>query len=137
MQEKFSDSTPRRPEGKRAIDASLVTIDLPSYIDLIKKELSWKESDRNAITIFKSDKLRLVLVALHPGAEMVKHISSGIIHLQVLEGNIIFLVGEQPVELNKGQIVVLHERIPHSVTAKTEAVFLLSVTLVNQEKPLA
>jgi quercetin dioxygenase-like cupin family protein len=129
MQQRSNDSTPQRPEGERAIDAPLVTIDLPFYIDLIKKEPSWKDSDRNAITIFKSDNLRLVLVALHPGAEMAKHIAPGIIHLQVLEGNLLFLANQQSVLLNKGQMVVLHERIPHSVTAKTEAVFLLSIAI--------
>ncbi len=129
MQEKSNESTPRRPEGERALDASLVTVNLPFYIDQIRKEPSWKDSDRNAITIFKSDNLRLVLVALHPGAEMVRHTAAGIIHIQVLEGQILFITDQQSVEMNKGQLVVLHERIPHSVKAKSEAVFLLSMAI--------
>jgi len=129
MQEKSNDSTPKRPEGERALDAALVTVNLPFYIDQIRKEESWKQSDRNAITIFKSDQLSLVLVALHAGAEMARHTAPGIIHIQVLEGQIRFITGEQTVELNKNQMLVLHERIPHSVKAESEAVFLLSISI--------
>ena len=32
------------------------------------------------------------------------------------------------VELSKGQMLALHERIPHSVLALKEAVFLLTLT---------
>lgn len=129
MQEKSNDSTPKRPEGERALDAALVTVNLPFYIDQIKKEASWKESDRNAITLFKSDNLRLVLVALHQGAEMATHTSPGVLHIQVLEGQIRFITDQQTVELFKNQMLVLHERIPHSVIAESEAVFLLSISI--------
>ena len=130
MQEKSNDSTPKRPEGERALDASLVTVNLPFYIDQVKKEASWKESDRNAITLFKSANLRLVLVALHQEAEMTRHTSPGVLHIQVLEGQIRFITDEQNVELFKNQMLVLHERIPHSVKAESEAVFLLSISII-------
>jgi quercetin dioxygenase-like cupin family protein len=129
MQEKSNDSTNKRPEGERAIDAPLVTVNLPFYIDQIKKEASWKESDRNAITLFKSANLRLVLVGLHAAAEMTRHTAPGILHIQVLEGKIRFITDHQTVELNKNQMLVLHERIPHAVQAETEAVFLLSISI--------
>jgi quercetin dioxygenase-like cupin family protein len=129
MLEKSNESTPKRPEGERALDAALVTVNLPFYIDQIKNESSWKESDRNAITIFKSEKLRLVLVALRQAAEMARHTSPGILHIQTLEGKIRFITDQQTVELNKNQMLVLHERIPHSVVAETEAVFLLSISI--------
>lgn len=64
MQEKSNESTPRRPEGERALDAQ-----------------------------------------------------------------ILFITDQQLVEMNKGQLVVLHEHIPHSVKAKSEAVFLLSMAI--------
>lgn len=129
MKEKSNESTPQRPDGDRAIDAAMVSLDLPFFIKEIKKESSWKESDRNAITIFKSDHLRLLLIALHSGAEMVRHTAPGIINLQVMEGEIFFQTDEQSIDLKKGQAVVLHERIPHSLTAKSETVFLLSICI--------
>jgi quercetin dioxygenase-like cupin family protein len=128
MDEKYNESTPQRPEGDRSIDAALVTIDLPLFIEQIKQESSWKDGDRNAITVFKTNGLRIVLIALHEGAEMARHTANGIISVQVLEGQLQFNTDGQSVELNKGQMLALHERIPHSVQAIKEKIFLLTLT---------
>ncbi len=128
MDEKYNESTPQRPEGDRSIDAALVNIDLPLFIEQIKQESSWKDSDRNAITVFKTNGLRIVLIALHEGAEMARHTANGIISVQVLEGQLQFNTDGQSVELNKGQMLALHERIPHSVQAIKETIFLLTLT---------
>lgn len=128
MEEKYNDSTLQRPEGDRTIDAPVVDIDLPMFIKQIKEETTWKESDRNAITVFKTNGLRIVLIALHEGAEMVRHIADGIISVQVLEGNLQFNTDQQSVELSKGQMLALHECIPHSVLAIKETIFLLTLT---------
>ena len=128
MDEKYNESTPQRPTGDRSIDAALVTIDLPLFAEQIKQESSWKDSDRNAITVFKTNGLRIVLIALHEGAEMARHTAGGIISLQVLEGELQFNTDTQSVELNKGQMLTLHERIPHSVRAIKETTFLLTLT---------
>jgi len=72
--------------------------------------------------------MRIVLIALHSGAEMVKHTANGIISVQVLEGQIKFNTDLQSVELGKGQMVTLHEQIPHSVVAIKETIFLLTLT---------
>ncbi len=125
--EKSNEVTPQRPEGDRLVDAPLVTIDLVSFMKQIKDEPSWKDSDRNAITVFKTDALRIVLIALHAGAEMIKHTANGIISVQVLEGQMKFNTDEQSVELSKGQLITLHQRIPHSVVAIKESVFLLTL----------
>jgi quercetin dioxygenase-like cupin family protein len=127
MQEKYNESTPLRPEGERMLDAPMLSTQLPFYMEQIKKEPTWKDSDRNAITLFKSDKLRVVLMALKAGAEMTKHTAKGIIQVQVLEGQILFRTDEQSAEINKGELLILHENIPHSVSAKMETIFLLSV----------
>ena len=128
MDEKYNESTQQRPEGDRPIDAPLVSIDLPMFIEQIKLESTWKESDRNAITVFKTNGLRIVLIALHKGAEMVRHTADGLISVQVLEGNMQFNTDQQSVELSKGQMLALHERIPHSVLAIEETIFLLTLT---------
>ncbi len=129
MKEKYTDATPQRPEGDRSIDASLVSIDLPLYMEQIKQEPSWKTSKQNAITVFKTNRLRIVLIALHEGTEITRHTAEGIISIQVLEGHIKFTTDQQSLELTNGQMLALHERIPHSVLAIKEAMFLLTLTL--------
>ena len=134
MEKKSNEATELRPQGDRVIDAPLVTIDLPSFTKQIRDEKAWKDSDRNAITVFKTDGMRIVLIALHKNAEMKKHTADGIISIQVLEGKILFTAGEQIVELSNGQILALHQGIPHSVQAKEETIFLLTLTTTSAGK---
>lgn len=134
MDEKYNESTPQRPGGDRSVDAALVTINLPLFMEQIKQESSWKDSDRNAITVFKTNGLRIVLIALHEGAEMARHTANGIISVQVLEGQLQFNTDKQSVELNKWQMLALHERIPHSVRAIKETILLLTLTTTSAVK---
>ena len=134
MKEKQNEATQQRPEGNRSMDAALVTIDLPVFMKQVKEESSWKDGKRNAITVFKTDGLRIVLIALHEGAEMARHTAGGIISVQVLEGQIRFNTDLQSFELSKGQMLALHERIPHSVLAIRETIFLLTLTTTLEVK---
>ena len=127
MEEKFNEATPQRTQD-HLLDAPLVSIDLPAFIAQIKQESIWKESDRNTITVLKTNGMRIVLIALHEGAEMIKHTANGVISVQVLEGKLQFNTDLQSVELNNGEMLGLHERIPHSVVAIKETIFLLTLT---------
>jgi quercetin dioxygenase-like cupin family protein len=119
------------PQQDLPIDAPVVAIDLPALLKQIKEESSWKDSKRNAITVFKTQGFRIVLIALHEGAEMARHIADGIISVQVLEGEIQFNTDLQSVQLSEGQMLALHERIPHSVLALKETIFLLTLSFTT------
>ena len=134
MDDKFNEATKQRPQGERTLDASLVTIDLNYFTKQIRDEKAWKDSDRNAITVFKTNGMRIVLIALHKNAEMAKHTADGMISVQVLEGQMLFTTNEQSVELGKGEMLALHENVPHSVLAKEETVFLLTLTTTLEVK---
>ncbi len=129
---KSNDSTPLRPEGERELDAPMVTMDLSMFKAQIKEEESYKNGDRNAITIFKSEGMRIVLIALHEGAQMKTHTAPGIISVQVLEGNISFKTEQETTDRTAGQMLALHAGVPHSVYAKTESVFLLTLSLKTE-----
>lgn len=133
MEIKNNDATDLRPEGDRIMDAPLVSMDLSEFIKQIKAETTWENSDRNAITIFKTNGLRIVLVALHKAAVMKKHKAAGLISVQVLQGEINFSTDKQSVILKKDQIIALHEGISHSVKALEESVFLLTLTTTLAE----
>ena len=128
MDEKYNEATAQRPQGDRTVDAPLVSIDLGSFIEQIRNEKTWEDSDRNAITVFKTNGMRIVLIALHKNAELARHTVNGIISVQVLEGQMIFTTDQQSVELSKGQLLTLHQGIPHSIVAIVETVFLLTLT---------
>lgn len=128
MEEKMNESTPQRPEGGRMVNAPLVAIDLPRFMEQIKSEAAWLNGPRNAITVFKSDYLRIVLIALHAGAELPTHTADGMISVQVLQGKLRFGTEGESLQMEKGEMVALHKGIPHSVLAIEESMFLLTLT---------
>ncbi len=127
MEIKRNESTESRPKGDRIMNAPVVHVNVPEFLKQIKKEPAWENSDRNAITVFKSDELRIVLTALHKNAVIDEHTANGLISVQVLDGKINFetLGNTYPVE--KGELITLHRKIPHKVVAVKESVFLLSI----------
>lgn len=129
MEEKHNDATAARPEGSRVIDADMVEIDLNKYIDQIKSEEAWINNKRNAITVFKSDHMRIVLIGLHQNTSLPEHTADGTISVHVLEGHIIFQKGAEEVKLLPHNMVTLHERIPHSVLAMEDSLFLLTMAV--------
>lgn len=126
-QVKFNNPTELRPEGERILDAPLVHMDLKEFAKTIKNEKAWKEKDRNAMTIYKSEGMRMVLIALHKNAVLEKHTANGTINIQVLDGEITVSTDDQTINLKEGQAVALHKMIPHEVTAIKETVFLLTL----------
>src|SRR5580704_17450362 len=103
MLEKYNEATIQRPNGHHITDGLRVNINLPFLINQIRREKAWECSDRNAITIFKSNRMRIILIALHKGATMTEHRKDDIISLQILEGQMQFNAIKQSAELNKGQ----------------------------------
>lgn len=131
MENKFNEATRQRPEGDRVMDAPVVEINIPAFIRQIKDEEKWKGSDRNAITVFKTGSMQVVLVAMHKGAAMKEHSAKCLMSLLVIEGLLLFTAHGKTAELKKGQMIALHGNIPHALSAKEETVFLL--TLAGEE----
>lgn len=129
MENKSNESTTLRPEGKRMLNARLVEIDLNKFIAELKQETTWADSDRNSITVFKSNTSTMVLIGLHKNAELKEHTAIGNISVQVLEGEINFVAEQETLLLEKGQMVTLAANIPHSVRALEESFFLLTLVI--------
>lgn len=129
MKNKSNEATAQRPEGDRLLNASLVEMDLNKFIAQLKQETTWADSDRNSITIFKSDHMTIVLIGVHANAELKTHIAKGHINVQVLDGDIKFTAEQQTVSMGKGQMISLKENIPHSVLAIKESFFLLTMMI--------
>jgi quercetin dioxygenase-like cupin family protein len=127
MEETFNESTNNRPQGDRPIDSPLLLISLPTLIQQLKSEDAWTKKDRNAITVFKTDGISIVLVAMHAYAEMPTHSTDGILNVNVLEGRLKFNTPDESIEIKKGELLTLHSGIPHSLLAMEESAFILTV----------
>lgn len=132
MENKANEATPQRPGGNRILNAQLVEMDLNKFIDQIKSEATWKTSDRNSLTIFKSETMRIVLMGLHENAELKAHKANGVISVQTLEGKVNFATEQQIVIIEKGQMITLEANVFHSVTALKESFFLLTLAMNNK-----
>jgi len=127
MEVKYNEATINRPEGDRPIDSPMVVIDLPSFTDQIKSEKAWEDNDRNSITVFKSDKMRITVGALHKNAEMQTEHPDNILSIQVIKGRLNVHTNENVIEVGKDQILALHEHIPYRIEAVKKTTFILTV----------
>lgn len=127
-QERHNDATPNRPFGDRPIDAPMVLIDLPAYLQQIQHEASWYKNDRNAITVFKNDVMSHVLVALRADAIMEKEAAEGMMSIQVLAGRLHCAIGTEQTLVEPAQIVTIASHLPYEIKALEHTSFLLTMT---------
>jgi quercetin dioxygenase-like cupin family protein len=126
MESKFSAATPKRLTG-HLLDAPAVHIDLQAYISQLIREPSWLEGGRNAITVFKTEGMSIVLTVLHEGATLIENTVDSLLSIHVLEGRVKAEVDHHIYELQQHQVLALHDGIPHTVTATSEAKLLLTL----------
>jgi len=134
MEFKRNESTLNRPEGDRVLDAPYVFIDIPSYIDQVKQEKAWEKNDRNGITVYKSDRVTIVITALQAGAEIRENLVDGFFSIQLLRGKARISTNDGDINMQEGQILTFHPGVPHAVTAVTDAVFLLTNYSTDDKK---
>lgn len=137
MYEKQNDATRNRPDGPRIIDAPSVQIDIPKYIQQIRNEETWSKYDRNSITVFKTDDLRIVVGGLHKDAEMIPHKAEGMMSIQVLEGMLEVKTDELDATLRPGQLVAIHKGSNYRVIASEESIYLLTMSDVRTDGKMA
>jgi quercetin dioxygenase-like cupin family protein len=126
MEIKRNEATRNRPLGDRVLDAPYVLADLPAFIEQVKDEKSWEKNDRNAITVFKSDNMTIVVSALRDGAVIKDNTVNGFFTVHVLSGKLRIETLEGDIEAGENNLITFHPSIPHSIEAKTDTVLLLT-----------
>lgn len=124
---KFNEATKNRPAGDRVLDAPQLYVDIEQFIEIVKTEEAYQKNDRNAITIFKSENMSIVLVALHGGATLLPHKVDSLVTAQVLQGSIRFESSQGVKNIKEKNIVVLHSNEPFNATAIEDTLLLLTV----------
>jgi quercetin dioxygenase-like cupin family protein len=129
---KYNESTRNRPEGERLLDAPVVPLNLNASIAQIKGEVGYEKNDRNAITLFHSERMRIVLIALHAGAEITEHAVSGPCSILTIDGRVGVRAGSDSYTLGPGEALALQDAMAHSVKADAESVILLTIAAGNK-----
>jgi quercetin dioxygenase-like cupin family protein len=129
-------SLDRSPEGPpRHLDAPLLEVDLASAANDLRGAEAWRTLGHDAKTLLKYPNLRVVLVAIRAGFRMGEHRARGQFTLQVLEGEVTFLLGSQSVRLGAGQLLALEESRLHDVEAVKDSLVLLTLTWPPRDTP--
>ena len=134
MEMKRNEATLNRPEGDRVIDASYVVIDTDQFTRQIKNEPAWEKNDRNGITVFKTDNLTAVLTCLHKDALIKDNSVDGIFQVQVLEGKIRIATTDGDIDMEKGQMIVFHPGVRHTIESLKKSTLLLQTINENGRK---
>lgn len=127
MEIKRNEATINRPDGDRVIDAPYVFIDLPAFIDQIKREKAWEKNDRNGITVFKSSELTLVITALQAAATLDHNNVQAHMTIQVIEGDMRIATTDGDVNMKNGNVMAFHPGVPHTIHAITDVILLITI----------
>jgi quercetin dioxygenase-like cupin family protein len=124
MEIKRNDATQNRPDGNRVIDAPYVFMDIPTFTEQLKREKSWDKNDRNGITVFKSEKMTMVITMLKEGAEVKRDSDYGYLTLQVLKGELRVVTPSEEMRVIENQAIAFHPNVVHSFVAVTDTTLL-------------
>lgn len=100
--------TSSRPEREtHVITAPLLTFDLATELDRLRRERPYLQGARNGKTLVKEERHRVVLVALKAGARFDEDDPRGYVTLFVREGRVTVAVDDGETEIGAGQVAVL------------------------------
>jgi len=126
MENKRNEATINRPEGDRVLDAPYVFVNIPEFVRQLKSEEAWQKNDRNSITVFKTERVTMVVTCLHAKAVLKNNLVDGIFTIQVLEGIVRVTTPDGEVDMQANQVMAFHQLVDHSVLALMDSVLLLT-----------
>ncbi len=132
-------------EEQCPVKAAIAEFSISNLSKQLKSENAWHSKKRNSVTVFKSDDLHILLVAMHAVTRMPGHKVDVPLTIQALEGRIKVITKKQTLALEKGSLIILESGISHDIEAIKESVFLLTLAIgrttgtakTRKEKPLA
>ena len=110
-----------------SLSPSLLVFDLPKLAEKMKLKQSWARGEINSMVLLKTPDKQIVLTALHDKTEIESFQSNDSITFQIIEGKLKFHARNESLNLEKGQILTLHENIKYSLTTLEETVLLLII----------
>jgi len=117
--------SPQRPAQR--MHAAALAYDLTREAAALRRERSWERGDRNAKTLVQEPGLRVVLVALRPGARLDDHESHAQVTVQVLAGRLRVRLADRTVEGVPDRLISIEAGVAHALEALEESTFLLTI----------
>jgi quercetin dioxygenase-like cupin family protein len=116
--------------------ADLAHFDLLREIAESEQQKPWP-SGIHAITLYKKQDFRVVLISMEAAARIKEHHVDGTSSVQVLKGHIRYSTQGQIYDLRTGNLLTLNASIKHEVEAMEESGFLLTISWPGNRELLA
>lgn len=110
-----------------SFDTAFLKSDLPEIIQNMKHERTWGEGELNSRILLNSPAKKIILTILHEKTEIRFFQSNDSITFQVIEGKLKLHLRKGSVNLYKGEMLKLSEKIKYSFDSVEETVFLLTI----------
>lgn len=104
---------------------TLVSADLGALIDAAPAAPERPQTKR----VFQGEGATMVRLTFEAGQEMREHSTNAPLIVQVLEGDVLFTIGEDRFELTTGSILHVAPSVRHALEARTEAHLLLTLCM--------
>ena len=121
----MTEPAPARPD--RPAVGPVFHARLGEQLERLRREPEWHAGDRNAITLFKTPRLSLVLLAVKAGARLHEHRADGTLIVQVVSGAVRVDAGGRRVDLAPGEVLVREPGLEHALEAGPESAVLLTL----------
>ena len=101
-------------------------VNVADQASVLMSEPEWHRGDRNSITVATTDRMRITLTALHPGAAIGSDEVDDTLIVQTLRGQIRLEVSGMDLVLGPGQLTTVEDPGPWRISAKSESLLLLT-----------
>jgi quercetin dioxygenase-like cupin family protein len=101
-------------------------VNVADQASTLMSEPEWHTGDRNSITVATTDRMRITLTALHPGAAIGSDDVDDTLVVQILRGQIRLEVSGMDLALGPGQLTTVEDPGPWRISAQTESLLLLT-----------
>lgn len=117
------------PSIRRPLSGDVLVFHLEEERERTADPATIQKHGRCARTLLRDGPMRVTLVVLGPGGELAEHSADGPITVQPLAGSIRFTADGRAHHLAAGEMLSAGAGVPHSVSSRDGATFLLTVVL--------
>ncbi len=98
------------------------------------QDIEFHESKPVVTVLFETSFTKEIRIAMKASTEMKKHQTSFPIVVEIVEGNIVFGVQNEKMNLGKGDLIALESSIPHDLKALKDSIIRLTLSKNDQSE---
>lgn len=103
--------------------------DLPFIIARLKQSVTWANGELNSMVLLNTPQKKILITVMHKDTLIDSFQSHESITLKVIEGKIGFQSRSKSANLEKGDLLTLHDKVTYRLRSKEETVFLMTINI--------